>query len=706
MKEMKSLLAVYGLLVVVLPAAASPFTDPAQWNSYDPGANGVGVDPDGFQGGAFDGKYIYFAPSEHDRNVTGGEILRFDTTADFSSIASWTTYDPGPSIAYDGAVFVDGYVYFSPVQEGASAGTQVLRYDTAGSFTAAGSWDTFDVSAIGAIGGYRDLVVADSFIYFVPNWDGGQPGKHGQVLRYDTTAPFNQALSWETMDPNINDGYFGAVVAGDYVYFVAHHNGTDYFAQMLRYNTTLPFDDLGSWDAHTPSGQAPAPGRGYAGGVFDGAFVYFLPMARPETNTVDTVLRYDVSADFTDDNSWDTVEAPCVEGFTGAVYDGQRYIYLTGGLDAPATGIQVQYDTLGPFEDSESWVCFDPGESGVGDDPEGYMGALFDGRFVYFVPWDNGSERHGEVLRFDTHCQDGPNLVCNGDFELGNTCFTSEYNYTDTDLAPGTTYAVTSDPDALHWMDLCDYGDHTMGTGLMMAVNSAQGDDPTDLTLWTQTMPVRSAQGYSLSLWVSTWSFAAPAHLHVLVNDVELGELDAADVCGEWQQFAFNWYSGTAATAELRIYSDLNGGADFALDDISFHATCETDCNGNGVADVEDVADCSGAPWCSDCNDNGIPDECDIADCTGASSCDDCNHDGVPDGCETDCDGDGLIDDCDPDIDNDGVLNDDDVCDYTPAAALVEPDGSVLGDVDGDCDVDLVDFGLLQSRFTGPGCSD
>ena len=33
----------------------------------------------------------------------------------------------------------------------------------------------------------------------------------------------------------------------------------------------------------------------------------------------------------------------------------------------------------------------------------GYDGALFDGRFVYFIPyWDEGTVVHGVVLRYDT----------------------------------------------------------------------------------------------------------------------------------------------------------------------------------------------------------------------------------------------------------------------------------------------------------------
>ena len=112
---------------------------------------------------------------------------------------------------------------------------------------------------------------------------------------------------------------------------------------------------------------------------------------------------------------------------------------------------------------------------------------------------------------------------------------------------------------------------------------------------------------------------------------------------------------------------------------------------------------------CADCQSNGIPDECDLncaaPGCNTYPGCvplADCNSNRVPDACECDFDGDGTIDDCDEDIDNDGVPNEDDVCDFTPAGAIVEPNGGVLGDLDGDCDVDLADYVIFTSRLTGP----
>lgn len=69
---------------------------------------------------------------------------------------------------------------------------------------------------------------------------------------------------------------------------------------------------------------------------------------------------------------------------------------------------------------------------------------------------------------------------------------------------------------------------------------------------------------------------------------------------------------------------------------------------------------------------------------------------------QADFDHDGRGDRCDPDIDNDGVPNDVDVCDFTPLGATVQPNGTLLADTDGDCDVDLQDAAFWQREITGP----
>lgn len=54
------------------------------------------------------------------------------------------------------------------------------------------------------------------------------------------------------------------------------------------------------------------------------------------------------------------------------------------------------------FTNPVFWSTFDAGDNGVGTDPDGYAGAVFDGRYIYFGPQFNGTAHYGEVLRYDT----------------------------------------------------------------------------------------------------------------------------------------------------------------------------------------------------------------------------------------------------------------------------------------------------------------
>jgi hypothetical protein len=201
------------------------------------------------------------------------------------------------------------------------------------------------------------------------------------------------------------------------VYFSPWCNGDEHHGEVLRYDTFGDFDEVSSWGAYDPGddgvGEHP---DGFAGAVFDGRYVYFVPLHAPLVQFHREVLRYDTSGDFFAAASWSTME-PDVggEGYAGAVFDG-RFVYFGPNNWSEAHGEVLRYDAAAEFTDPFAWVAYNPGQNGVGYDPRGYSGIVYDGRRVYFVPGAkaHNAQYHGEVLRYDTAAGWAPDCNNNG----------------------------------------------------------------------------------------------------------------------------------------------------------------------------------------------------------------------------------------------------------------------------------------------------
>ncbi len=173
--------------------------------------------------------------------------------------------------------------------------------------------------------------------------------------------------------------------------------------------------------------------------------------------------------------------------------------------------------------------------------------------------------------------QTGGNLVINGDFESGNTGFTTGYALGDVS-GPGA-YTIGANPSTATgaFGDWCNCGDHTSGTGKLMIVNGATN---ASLPVWEEIVSVTPSTNYSFSYWgaeVDHDSSSLP-HLLLKINGRVIGSNNfpeyPPDNGGKWQNYKFTWNSGSSQTADL-ILLDLNTDApwnDFALDDISFSA--------------------------------------------------------------------------------------------------------------------------------------
>lgn len=167
----------------------------------------------------------------------------------------------------------------------------------------------------------------------------------------------------------------------------------------------------------------------------------------------------------------------------------------------------------------------------------------------------------------------GANAVVNGDFESGNTGFTSNYKPA-TDLVPEGNYAVTSDPKTYH-SGYSSFSDHTKGgttpNGNQMVINGATS---ANATVWSQTIRVTPNSNYQFSYWLQSVVNSNASQLQTFANGQPLGAIFTASLPNpfvrNWTRYYYNWYSGsnTSVVMDIRNQNTAAGGNDFSLDDI------------------------------------------------------------------------------------------------------------------------------------------
>ncbi len=183
-----------------------------------------------------------------------------------------------------------------------------------------------------------------------------------------------------------------------------------------------------------------------------------------------------------------------------------------------------------------------------------------------------------------------PNLIVNGDFEQGNTGFSSVYTNNQSNLINPGTYAVVQSPAiVLSTFPQCD--DHTSGVGNMMVVH---GLTSSGNNVWCQTVNVQPNTTYEFAAWVMTVVPFFPSSFDFTINGVSLGPMTfpANSIC-EWAEYAKLWNSGAANTATICIVDQGGGGLinGYALDDISLRALCsETDDVTISVVTIDAIA--------------------------------------------------------------------------------------------------------------------
>jgi len=181
-------------------------------------------------GAAYDGKKIYYAPW-YDEDQNGSSIMVYDTEQPFSAKSAWDFISISNQ-GYSDAGFNGTHIVFAPNPTPAwSSKIMFLNVDTQEV-----SFSTLDYGA------YNGVVEADDALYLVADTT-----KNG--VRSDFIEVTN---SIKTSSPTIaKGGYWGGIFDGQYVYFAPYDNPSldKRNDEFLRYDTTKPFEDDASWES-------------------------------------------------------------------------------------------------------------------------------------------------------------------------------------------------------------------------------------------------------------------------------------------------------------------------------------------------------------------------------------------------------------------------------------------------------------------------
>ena len=175
----------------------------------------------------------------------------------------------------------------------------------------------------------------------------------------------------------------------------------------------------------------------------------------------------------------------------------------------------------------------------------------------------------------ESHFLIDSNLVYNGGFELGNTGFTTQYNYSASGGFVFGNYRITSNA-------------HTVSGGFTPCNNGGNymvldGIGTPNTYFYQSTVNVEPNTLYEFSVQSV---FLAPTYmdpsyypvLKYFINTEQLGPLDIiSNYNCNWHTFTYIWNSGNNTTATIKIIDDNTDGTgnDFAVDNVCLKKFCK-----------------------------------------------------------------------------------------------------------------------------------
>ncbi len=159
-----------------------------------------------------------------------------------------------------------------------------------------------------------------------------------------------------------------------------------------------------------------------------------------------------------------------------------------------------------------------------------------------------------------------PNMLVNGNFNLGDSNFVSDY-YSVPNNNSGAEFNIGTSPTAWN-SSLSPCVDHTTRNGNMMMVSGIGGY----VKVWSETIQVQPNTNYIFSTWIESLSNQNPGILNFSINGASIGSpIIAPGTTCNWVQYSTAWNSGDSTNAVVSLVSQNQiNGAVFALDDIYF----------------------------------------------------------------------------------------------------------------------------------------
>lgn len=196
---------------------------------------------------------------------------------------------------------------------------------------------------------------------------------------------FANAANWETfswVSAGAQGEYSGGAFDGRYLYAVPTS------AMMMKFDTLGGFNDVSKWTATNLSTTVTSAATGFWGGFFDGASLFLVPHA------ASTVVRLKTGPgeySHQDLLTFDTTST--AKAMLGGVSDGTYAYFVPNNGAAGGGGVAARFHSQLVVDVSAAWKFYSTNAY--------YQGAVFDGRYVNFVPQFQGNWT-GKVLRYDT----------------------------------------------------------------------------------------------------------------------------------------------------------------------------------------------------------------------------------------------------------------------------------------------------------------